>query len=69
MEKFFNTVDPSKPDIHYKVNPLRRIDLDEVMMLIRHLIQQPQWYENADNSINMEKQREYNGYLMMVWGI
>lgn len=69
MEMFFNTVGPNKPDIYYKVNPLRRTDLDEEMMLIRHHIRQPQWYENADNSVNMEKQREYNGHLMMVWGM
>ena len=32
--RFFNTAGPIKPDIHYHVPPLERIDLDEVLMLI-----------------------------------
>ncbi len=32
--RFFNTAGPIKPDIHYDVPPLERIDLDEVPMLI-----------------------------------
>lgn len=34
MEKFFNTAGPIQPDIHYMVNPLNRINLDEIEMLI-----------------------------------
>ena len=32
--RFFNTAGPIKPDLHYHVPPLERIDLDEVLMLI-----------------------------------
>ena len=32
--RFFNTAGPIKPDIHYDVPPLERVDLDEVLMLI-----------------------------------
>lgn len=33
--QFFNTAGPIKPDIHYNIDPLTRIDTDEIMMLIR----------------------------------
>ena len=26
MERFFNTAGPNKPDLHYTIDPLRRID-------------------------------------------
>ncbi len=35
MERFFNTAGPIKPDLHYYIDPLKRIDLDEVLLLIR----------------------------------
>ena len=35
VDKFFNTAGPIQPDIHYNVNPLHRIDLDELEGLIR----------------------------------
>lgn len=35
VDKFFNTAGPIKPDIHYNVNPLIRIDIDEIENLIR----------------------------------
>lgn len=31
VAKFFNTAGPIKSDIHYNVDPLTRIDLDEVI--------------------------------------
>ena len=34
VPKFFNTAGPIKPDIHYNVDPLKRIDLDEILDLI-----------------------------------
>ena len=34
VPKFFNTAGPIQPDIHYNVDPLKRIDLDEIMDLI-----------------------------------
>jgi hypothetical protein len=34
MEKQFNTAGPSKPHLHYMIDPLKRIDLPEVEMLI-----------------------------------
>ena len=34
VAKFFNTAGPIKEDIHYNVNPLRRINLDDIEMLI-----------------------------------
>lgn len=33
--RFFNTAGPIKPDIHYNIDPLVRIDIDEIMTLIR----------------------------------
>lgn len=33
--KFFNTAGPIKSDIHYNVNPLTRINTDEIMLLIQ----------------------------------
>ena len=35
VAKFFNTAGPIQPDIHYNVNPLNRIDLDEIEQLIQ----------------------------------
>ena len=35
MERFFNTAGPQKADINYTIEPLSRLDLDEVLMLIR----------------------------------
>lgn len=34
VAKFFNTAGPIKEDIHYNVNPLSRIDMDDIEMLI-----------------------------------
>ena len=34
VPKFFNTAGPIQPDIHYNVDPLKRIDLDEILGLI-----------------------------------
>lgn len=35
MERFFNTAGPIKPDLHYNIDPLKRFDLEEVLLLIR----------------------------------
>ena len=35
VPKFFNTAGPIQSDIHYNVNPLTRINLDEVIELIQ----------------------------------
>lgn len=35
IEKFFNTAGPIKPEFHYNVDSLKRIELDEVQSLIR----------------------------------
>lgn len=35
VPKFFNTAGPIQPDIHYNVNPLHRMDMDEIELLIR----------------------------------
>lgn len=35
MEKFFNTEGPIQSDIHYFVDPLSRVDMDSIEMLIR----------------------------------
>ena len=35
IPRFFNTAGPIKADIHYNVDPLKRIDLDEIMGLIQ----------------------------------
>lgn len=32
--KFFNTAGPIKSDIHYNIDPLSRIDVDDIEMLI-----------------------------------
>jgi len=34
MEKFFNTAGPIQPDIHYCVNPLSRVNTDEIESLV-----------------------------------
>ena len=34
VAKFFNTAGPIKPTIHYNVDPLHRMDLDEIQLLI-----------------------------------
>ena len=34
VPKFFNTAGPIQPDIHYNIDPLTRIDLEELEMLI-----------------------------------
>ena len=33
--RFFNTAGPVVPDLHYCVPPLQRLEVDEVLMLIR----------------------------------
>ena len=35
MERFFNTAGPFKTDLHYYIDQLKRLDLKEVLMLIR----------------------------------
>lgn len=35
MELFFNTAGPIKKDLHYYIDPLKRIDLEETLLLIR----------------------------------
>ena len=35
MERFFNTAGPIKKELHYYIEPLERIDLEEVLLLIR----------------------------------
>ncbi len=35
MERFFNTAGPIKTDLHYYIDPLKRLELEEVLMLIR----------------------------------
>lgn len=35
MERFFNTAGPIMPDVHYHIEPLSRIDLDDLLTLIR----------------------------------
>ena len=35
MERFFNTAGPIKPELHYNIDPLKRFDLDEILLLIR----------------------------------
>lgn len=35
MERFFNTAGPQQTDIHYTIDPLKRFDLDDVLMLVR----------------------------------
>lgn len=35
MERFFNNAGPIKPELHYHLDPLHRIDWDEVQQLIR----------------------------------
>lgn len=34
MEKFFNTAGPTKPDLHYQLDPLQRLDWEEIKHLI-----------------------------------
>jgi hypothetical protein len=34
MQRFFNTAGPIKPEMHYCLDPLKRFDLDDVLMLI-----------------------------------
>jgi hypothetical protein len=40
MEKQFNTAGPCKADLHYMLDPLKRIDLEEML----HLIQQQRYF-------------------------
>jgi hypothetical protein len=35
MERFFNTAGPNRPKEQYTIDPLTRLDLDDVLMLIR----------------------------------
>lgn len=35
LERFFNTAGPIKTDLHYYIDPLKRFDLEEVLLLIR----------------------------------
>ena len=35
MERYFNTAGPNRPKEQYTIDPLSRLDLDDVLMLIR----------------------------------
>lgn len=35
VNRFFNTAGPIKPEIHYNIDRLKRIDTEEIMMLVR----------------------------------
>ncbi len=35
MERFFNNAGPTKPELHYHIDPLTRLDWDEIQQLIR----------------------------------
>ena len=35
MERFFNTAGPIKPELHYNIDPLKRFDLEELLLLVR----------------------------------
>ena len=35
MERFFNTAGPQKVDINYTIDPLSRINIDDIKSLIR----------------------------------
>ena len=35
--RFFNTAGPVQPEYHYTVPPLERVDLDEILMLVRQM--------------------------------
>jgi hypothetical protein len=35
MERFFNNAGPTKPDLHYHIDPLTRLDWEEIQQLIR----------------------------------
>ncbi len=66
MEKFFNTAGPNQSDIHYEIDPLSRLDLDEVLLLIRqrkylvlHTWKERLWHEP----------RTLNGHTITVWGM
>jgi hypothetical protein len=34
MSRFFNTASPIKKELHYNIDPLSRIDLNEILSLI-----------------------------------
>jgi hypothetical protein len=37
MEKFFNTEGPGKKELNYMIDPLKRMDYEVVMILIRQM--------------------------------
>lgn len=35
MERIFNTAGPNTPELEYTIDPLKRLDLDDILSLIR----------------------------------
>lgn len=57
IPKFFNTAGPIQPDIHYNVEPLSRIDLDEIEQLI---------YQRKYFTIHAPRQSGKTSYLLAL---
>jgi hypothetical protein len=44
VTKFFNTAGPVDKEIHYKIDPLKRINLEEILILIdqrKYFVERP----------------------------
>ncbi len=65
--KFFNTAGPVNRDNHYKIDPLKRWNMDEILngeKLITMFVQF--WRENSEI---FTETSEFNGCQIEIWGM
>jgi hypothetical protein len=71
VEKFFNTAGPSKEDLNYMVDPLRRVDYDEISLLIANqryfVLHAPRQTGKTTSLLAMVKQINEEGRYRCVY--
>ena len=71
MEKFFNTAGPVNKDAHYKLDPLQRWNLDEILTLINQekyfLLHAPRQTGKTSNLLALQKYLNEKGDYLAVY--
>ena len=64
--RYFNTDGPVRPDKHYTVPPLARLDLDDIASLIRR---EEYWVLRAPRHKIYRREAEQDGFPITIWGM
>ena len=71
MERFFNTAGPGKEEMNYMVDPLRRIDYEEILSLIRReryfVLHAPRQTGKTTSLLSMAKRLNEDGEFACVY--